>query len=416
MKTSMILRLLLYLIFFIPFPIIIIVFIFFYQRFCLPITKATVFKTAPECRAVIEASQFPDSRKNQLTQYEARAWPNQTLQRAFGIQNAFTTGNVTDAKKFVSKTHRLIRASAVDWHGLSKTLSSMVQDMNWALADNDMSVSGGIQVKVTLAPMVRALALRASLSVFFEMREGATIENRHLVDLGTIIHRTWMDMKCGSEKVMEQTLNLILPSFETLWRIVLRLFIVLHNRRDYKQVFLEFIQKPTPTQFKLELGKEQISAEFLVKEALRLYPPTRRIRRAWLFAGSKSNRIIAADVEASQLDTKVWGADALQFNPARWRQTSTSIVENRNLLAFGSRPFLCPASHGFGPMVIGLLVGILLSVAGDGYGGKWVLGSDDVADVEEIQSGRRLRNDRGAYERVFLGRPTQDRTIDSLSR
>ena len=316
----------------------------------------------------------------------------------------------------------------------------MVQDMNWALADNDMSVSGGIQVKVTLAPMVRALALRASLSFFFEMREGATIENRHLVDLGSIIHRTWMDMKCGSEKVMEfkdnnilkdrlaavfakhnvkidfqnpQTnpLNLILPSFETLWRIVLRLFIVLHNRRDYKQVFLEFIQKPTPTQFKLELGKEQISAEFLVKEALRLYPPTRRIRRAWLFAGSKSNRIIAADVEASQLDTKVWGADALQFNPARWRQTSTSIVENRNLLAFGSRPFLCPASHGFGPMVIGLLVGILLSVAGDGYGGKWVLGSDDVADVEEIQSGRRLRNDRGAYERVFLGRVDSNSTL-----
>ena len=54
-------------------------------------------------------------------------------------------------------------------------------------------------------------------------------------------------------------------------------------------------------------------------------------------------------------------------------------------------------------MVIGLLVGILLGVAGGGHGCKWVLGSDDVTDIKEIQSGRRLRNDRGAYEHVFLG-------------
>ena len=153
----------------------------------------------------------------------------------------------------------------------------------------------GTQVKVILAPMVRALTLRVSLLVLFEMREGVTTENKHLVDLGTIIHRTWMDMKSGSAQVMEfkdnsilkdrlsavfakhnvkidiqnphtNPLDLILPGFETFWRIVLRLFIVLHNCKDYKQVLLEFVQKPTPTQFKLELGREHISSELLSKK------------------------------------------------------------------------------------------------------------------------------------------------------
>ncbi|KAL4993338.1 hypothetical protein BDV10DRAFT_190086 [Aspergillus recurvatus] len=291
----MILQLLLYLIFLIPFPIIII-FVLFHKSFRPPVTKAIVFKTATEYYTIIEASQFPDSRKNQLTQYKARAWPNRSLRRAFGIQNAFTTGDVTLAKSFVSKAHRLIRASAVDWRSLSSILSNMVLDMNWALADDEMSISGGTQVKVILAPMVQALALRTSLSVLFKIREGVTIESKHLVDLGTIIHKTWMDMKSGNEEVIEfkdnsilidqlsavfakykvkiniqnlhtNPLNLILPSFETLWRIILRLFIVLYNREDYKQILLDFVQKPTPTQFKFELGEELISAEFLVKEA-----------------------------------------------------------------------------------------------------------------------------------------------------
>ncbi|CEL05759.1 hypothetical protein ASPCAL06874 [Aspergillus calidoustus] len=152
-------------------------------------------------------------------------------------------------------------------------------------------------------------------------------------------------------------LSWILPGFETLWRIVLRLFPVLDSSQreeDYRQILPGFVHSPTPTQFKLESDDERISAESLVKEALRLYPPTRRIRRAFQFAGgstdpNSNNRVevvtAAADVEACQLDTDLWGADAMQFNPARWRK-------EENFLAFGDRPFLCPASRGFDPMVI----------------------------------------------------------------
>jgi hypothetical protein len=290
------------------------------------------------------------------------------------------------------------------------------------------------------------------------MKEDVDAEHyKHLVDLGNIIHETWMGLKSGNEEeILEfrdnhilqdrllavfnakykhkvkgrgkididisdprsSPLNLILPSFETLWRVVLRLFLVLQGhdgrKEEYIQILLAFVQNPTPTRFNLELGigEERISAEYLVKEALRLYPPTRRIRRVFQFADSSSSNhdTIAADVEACQLDTDVWGADALQFEPLRWRKNEISAsasafgVESRdrNFLAFGARPFLCPASHDFGPMVIALLVGIFLGEFSSGGGGKWGLGSNDAADMEDVYSGERLRNERGVYEGVFL--------------
>ncbi|KAL4886034.1 hypothetical protein BJY04DRAFT_213573 [Aspergillus karnatakaensis] len=375
-----------------------------------------------------QGDRFPDTRTNQLTQHEARGLPNQALRRAFGVQNAFTTDNAPAANEFVRHVRGLITTSAVDSTGLSRTLSSMLLNMDWALTDIHRGVR---RRRVPLAPLVRALALKASLTMLFKTREGIDLENKRLSDLGNIIHKSWMDMKSAREEVMEfkdnsilkerlsavfgkheveafvkdpqsNPLNLILPSFETLWRIVLRLFLVILNQDDYHQALLDFVQTPTPTQFKLALGQDGISAELLVKEALRLYPPTRRIRRAYQFADDDSITTVAADIEACQLDKNVWGADALQFNPARWRKGSASDAESRKFLAFGSRPFLCPASNEFGSMMIGLLAGILLGVVTGRTGPEWVLGSDSATDMEELHTGKRLRNDRDAYERVFL--------------
>jgi hypothetical protein len=88
METNTILCLLLHLIFMLV-PAAIILILIFYN--CVhpsttTTTKTTTFKTAPECRAIITAAQFPNTReKNQLTPHEARACSNQTLQRAFGF-------------------------------------------------------------------------------------------------------------------------------------------------------------------------------------------------------------------------------------------------------------------------------------------------------------------------------------------
>ncbi|KAL4747717.1 hypothetical protein BDW72DRAFT_181941 [Aspergillus terricola var. indicus] len=415
-------RMSLYLILFIPIP-----FVLFYHRYHRSGIKQGEFGTTPECRAIIDGSQFPDARKNQLTRQEAKARPNHPLKRAFGINNAFTTGNEAEAKTFVENVRRSIEGPAVDWHGLAGALPCMLE----SIIDENRD---GARVKVTLTPTVQALTLRAALWNHFQLGDEAHLENKDLADLGEIITSTWMRMKEG--KVLEfkdnialqarlsavfanhqadinildpasTPVNLILPSFETVWRIVLRLFIVLHRHEDddYKRVLLEFIRKPTLTQFRLRLDNG-VSAEFVVREALRLYPPTRRIRRAFQFRSSGSNKCISntarANVEACHLDKKVWGPDASEFKPARW--SKTSLVQRQSFLAFGSPPFLCPASRAFGPMVIGLLAGVMLNAFGNknGDGEEWVLGSDNERDMSEVHLRERLRNERDAYGGLFL--------------
>jgi dihydroceramidase len=172
-------------------------------------------------------------------------------------------------------------------------LALMVRDVDWVLTEDDYRIgpsSGGARAKVMLAPMIRALKLKTSRAVLFEMKEDVDAERgKHLVDLGNSIHKTWMGMKSGNirqilgfkennllqdrllavfnakhNKAKNQSkgkidisdprsnpLSLILPSFETLWRIVLRLFLVLHGHDDrkeeYKQTLLAFVQNPTPT-------------------------------------------------------------------------------------------------------------------------------------------------------------------------
>lgn len=62
-------------------------------------------------------------------------------------------------------------------------------------------------------------------------------------------------------------------------------------------------------------------------------------------------------------------------------------------MPFGSTPFVCPAKPTFGPRVIGLLVGVLLRGL---RGGDWRV----EGGVEGF--GGRLRNERGAYDDMYL--------------
>ncbi|OJI97612.1 hypothetical protein ASPVEDRAFT_37030 [Aspergillus versicolor CBS 583.65] len=245
------------------------------------------------------------------------------------------------------------------------------------------------------------------------------IDNTLLIDLAAVIHKNRVETKTESTlpdfkdnpdlqaklsavfpgrdilNVRSNPLNQILPSFETVWWVALRLFMELHRRdkQDEIETLVAFAQHPTDAQLKTE-NENGISAKFLVKEAFRLYPPTRRIRRTYLFSDN-SPITCTADVEACQIDEKVWG-DAMKFKPERWKRAR--VVQDLSFLAFGGRPFLCPASQDFGLRVVGLISGVLLDVFHD----EWVLESNMVEDMKELRSGERLLNDRDAYDGVFL--------------
>lgn len=393
----------------------------FYYRYTLNHPRPntiTNFRTGPECLKIIEGSCHPDGRKNNLSEHEARALENETIKRVFGTRNAFTTTDKDEAKRFVQGVARLMKLTDTGWD----RLRCVLYRTGWDTVNMLLATSQG---RVNLASVTQVLALQSSLCVFFHMT--GEVDDERLLDLAAIIHKTWVDMKSkelnGKEPVKDikdnhdfQTalsavfpgrdildprsnpLNLILPSFETVWRVALRLFMELHRRDNQEEIstLISFAQKPADAQFKTESYENKISAKFLVKEALRLYPPSRRIRRAYWFSNTHSPVTCTADVEACQTDTKTWGEDAMQFKPERWKKAG--VVQDLSFLAFGGRPFLCPASQDFGLRVIGLITGVLLDVFRDG----WVLELDDVEERRGLKAGERLSNERDAYGGVFL--------------
>ncbi|KAL4791351.1 hypothetical protein BDV19DRAFT_381662 [Aspergillus venezuelensis] len=392
------------------------------------IRPSEIFSTAAECHTIIDARYHPDGTINKLSQSESRALPNQPLARTFGIRNAFTMSDGTGVRQFLDHVRMLlggVGSVGVDWADLAGELRGMLEDIIEESKNKSEDNSHG---KVKLSPAVQALSLRTSLWVLFNMRDNmrsraerteGTLEvkeNKALQSLlSAVFARTNNNAKINILDSASNPLNLILPSFETLWRVVLRLFIVLHGgespeNEHYKRALVEFMSNPTHAQFRCQLDNltdAAISAEHVVLEALRLYPPTRRVRRAFKVSDSDSKiTIVAADVEAVHLDTQTWGPDAAEFTPPRWKALSSA--QKDGFLAFGARPSVCPASKSFGPMVIGLLVGLLLEWVStihedeNGASWKWVFGSDSQSNMDEVSSKERLNNERGAYEGLFV--------------
>lgn len=105
-------------------------------------------------------------------------------------------------------------------------------------------------------------------------------------------------------------------------------------------------------------------------------------------------RLIAADVEACQRDPSIWGLDADKFNPDRW-----ATLVDRKLLAFGAKPFLCPASTDFGVRIIALLTATLLV-------GTEESGHDILRDHQDYPTpGQPLDSGREAYAALELAAP-----------
>ncbi|GLA09561.1 hypothetical protein AnigIFM60653_011892 [Aspergillus niger] len=178
----------------------------------------------------------------------------------------------------------------------------------------------------------------------------------------------------------------------------------LEIRRAYNEVWVDkmvsFALHPTKVQFQDE--SDGISAEDMVSEALRLYPPTRRIRRIFRFENGNNNTVtedtFAADIEACHLDKSIWGTDALGYKPTRF--ATLTEEQKEAYMPFGSAPFLCPAKPVFGPRMIGMVVGILFLALQEV--GSWRLVGRDKHSANDYVSGGRLNNDRTAFDDLFL--------------
>lgn len=129
-----------------------------------------------------------------------------------------------------------------------------------------------------------------------------------------------------------------------------------------------------------------------MQEALRLYPPTKRIYRA-----ADAPRV-AADVESLHHDERIWGPDALEFRPGRF----TALTQDQcdAYMPFGVGKNACPAANGFGRRMIASLVAVLFNRLGSSESGARVwFGNDGL----EGDARAPLPTGRGDMERWVVG-------------
>ncbi|EED22668.1 conserved hypothetical protein [Talaromyces stipitatus ATCC 10500] len=345
--------------------------------------KKVHYCTPNEIRSLIQAKMLPGRKPNHLEPPDSRSLMNQSLKRTFGIQNAFTTSD---------------------------------------------------EIYV-----VQALTLRAILKVFFffDKEDGLQdVEFKQLGELAQAINDAWIKSKSENNllefrdnrylrdtltNVMPRAdildprknpLNFILPGFETMWRVVLRGFIEVAYKTgkehpSWRNALILYSQEPTAEVFNRAYPPDVVSANFLVKEMLRVYPPTKRIYRAWMDGRSAEPLKLAADIESCYLSTNIWGPTAEICDPLRWNNVTNEQQEA--FLPFGSKPFECPAKPVFGPRLIGLLVGILIAAFPDGC--KLIS-----SDAGEVFGPERLSNKRCMGRSLKLSIPSNYDSTPEIDR
>ncbi|GLB06558.1 hypothetical protein AtubIFM57258_001868 [Aspergillus tubingensis] len=354
------------------------------------------------------------NRKNQLSPYASRALSNSRFKKAFCIRNAFTSSDEDFVTQHVKDIKMLINLTPLQWSHLSQSLQESAR--YWV-----NSSEGTFH----LASITQTLTLRLVLVGIFKLEPMIPPSvDLFFADFARCINESWVLAKgldilsfedneelrdCvtaffpSSDQFQpdENPLNVILPGYETSWRVALRMF--LEIRRAQNEIWVDkivgFALHPTKVQFKDD--SDGISVEEMVFEALRLYPPTRRVRRTFRFDDGRNGAVyetFAANIEACHLDKRIWGTDALEYKPSRF--ATLTEAQKEAYMPFGISPFLCPAKPVFGPRMIGMVVGILFLTLQEG--GRWRLVGRDKQSANDYVSGERLSNDRSAFDDLVL--------------
>lgn len=377
-----------------------------------------LFHDPDVCKRILACDSIEDpENRNQISAVKARALPNKRLITAFHIDNAFTTMDDDYHRRFRNLADQKISGLSADvWKRIAKLTHELVR--------KETGKTDWKKFEIRLVPSVQMVSLKMSLHVLFD-HDPLKLENDLISDLARNINELWVKSKqCfisrknirslqhAIHKVLatifpdqkftsrETPMNLILPAYETLWRVVLRCFLEVTFRNSmastWQSVLAAFLAEPTYAQFRIVHSSEAkaVSVSFIVFEALRLYPPTRRVYRTFQMAEG-SEETVAADIEHCQRNPRIWGKDSLKFVPARWKNLSEEA--RRAFMPFGGRPFICPAKQDFGPMMIGILVAAFTDCVTTE---DWTPESD--AEWESIYLERPLISEREAYYSLCL--------------
>ncbi|KAJ5980092.1 hypothetical protein N7481_007390 [Penicillium waksmanii] len=451
------------------------------------------------CRLLIGNKLTQCRRQNQLSPLESKAIPNQRLRAPFAIENVFTSLDSSVADAFVRESRNRINLNPGEWSTIGHVLKDAARKWIFVGFNEDGPEEGLIQsahhrtpfsVRINVTSLVQALTLKAALITVCKTEARHCSNDSAILQLAQHINQGWIQSEKGTgasgdcSRVLNfeqnhslqaslqslfsypdqgeaNSLNLLVPSFETMWRVVLRALLEINFRSrrespEWTEAIIAFYRNPSKEQFErrpsLRVGSktnamaivehdgksdptETPSARDIVMEALRLHPPTRRIYRAYQWdKSSKSNepgpnsgsrtinqelsgqeglhlgetvansyQTIAADVEACHIRPDIWGSDATIFDPTRW--VNLTKEQSKAFMPFGSGPHECPAKAVFGPRMICILLGALLVGMKDDERApniKWAFKCPDDEFLKSVTSGKRLSLERGAFDDLDL--------------
>ena len=352
---------------------------------------------------------------------------------AFGIDNIFTTYDPKQALEFKLHVRRMMRRAVLDSKG----------EENWRplIAHIRSAVRRELakcQSRIRISDLVQFVTLNVSLMYLFA--DDVESQQLHKCDervkfIAKRINSLWMESKgrpseglpdWGDQIDMHSAIdyilmidpedeelnpmNLILPAYEGMWRAVLRGVLEIskarigHDPAQWKQTLGVFQSEPTIANWKTGDRDFELSTLDIVKEILRLYPPTRRVKRLY----PDEDDFQEADLEKMHRHPRLAGRDPETFRPDRWVQIKKDFAAMTDQSHFnpvswygpshkkltlkeyeeetlGFMPFarVCPAgketTQEFGWKMIALLVASVIEGL-EGLDGTWTLRAEDARD------------------------------------
>lgn len=289
-------------------------------------------------------------------QLSDRASANLLFGLAFDISNPFTSESKVLHDRFLRLTVRLMR------DGQTPSLWCSAARMAAEYASLRHTATG-----------LRDLAHATTLKIAVHHILGYEGSVEGLPALVNYINQTWIDLKAGKESAPVQEnvrellaniggtnvsggfdqdgdegafspLNLIIPIYESTSRLVfLLLLAILRMPTSSRQKFTTCCSRFRSLGTMAALDEGHPSLHNYIDEALRLYPPVKRLHR------QSCESSYAIDLQASHHSLEVWGLDALEFKPERMRRLTKE--QQTAFMPFSSGPIACPARRAFAPLL-----------------------------------------------------------------
>jgi hypothetical protein len=367
--------------------------------------RTYITKDQNECAQIIAGKALHTS-TNTLSVLESRANANTRLIYTFGIDNAFTTVETKRQNEYRNQVGTLLKP---DWNLVAQAAKYQAKQY----------------YPGNLVCLVQSFVLKMTIHVLFQ-RNLSSLDDATISFVAAEINRLWTASKtprravpwssqhkihyslrelvpqCDPLSPQLNAMNLILPAFETMWRVVLRCFIEVRYRGAKEtstwMAALETYLDNADAQPDAS-SQHMSTVDAIVYEALRLYPPTRHIHRAYRSARGTST-LATADVEGLHRDENIWGPDAQMFIPSRWTGAKITTEQTKAWMPFGASPFLCPAKPDFGPRMIANLVAALVSAFGDDKFELLEEGSRGQKEVVRFEGP--LCSGRNSYAALFI--------------